>query len=370
LLTMDECCSVIEHGKKGNKKIWRDGIIIELFGLGASTRGISEILRISLGTTRNVIKKYNEFGFNHLLAKRNHNARREYSNTKTKRILEILHQKPALCGINRSNWNRKSIAQVYTQQYGEKIGISTVGRLINRAGYRIKKVKQVLTSPDPNYREKVELLLNTIQTLNQDEMFFFIDELGPLRIKKYGGRCYMKKDEIRKLPKVQTPKGSITLFAALSATSNQITWLYGRSKDTKAMIDLIEILSNQYHDKSKIYITWDAASWHRSNELENWIDNNNYHARNNTGPIIELVPLPTSSQFLNVIESIFSGMKRAVIHHSDYQNEVEMKSAISQHFLQRNYYFKENPKRVGKKIWENDFFLDYNNIKSGDYMEW
>jgi hypothetical protein len=63
-------------------------------------------------------------------------------------------------------------------------------------------------------------------------------------------------------------------------------------------------------------------------------------------------------------------MKRTVIHHSNYQSEEEMKLAISLHFEERNDYFKENPKRAGKKIWEIDFFKDYENIKSGNYKKW
>jgi len=35
-------------------------------------------------------------------------------------------------------------------------------------------------------------------------------------------------------------------------------------------------------------------------------------------PRIELAPLPSGAQFLNVIESVFSGMARAVVHNSDY----------------------------------------------------
>jgi len=108
-----------------------------------------------------------------------------------------------------------------------------------------------------------------------------------------------------------------------------------------------------------------------SNELLDWLDIFNTETRHiGGGPIIEFIPLPTSSQFLNVIESIFSGMKRAVIHHSDYQTEEEMKSAISLHFADRNSFFRDNPKRAGKKIWDINFFKDYNNIKSGDYREW
>ena len=217
----------------------------------------------------------------------------------------------------------------------------------------------------------MELVLNTLRSLQPDDMFFFIDELGPLRVKKYSGRCYTKKGKTVTIPQNPSPKGSITLYGALSATTNQVTWNFGKSKDTSEMIGLIEILFNQYYNKSKIYITWDTASWHRSNQLVEWLDVFNAQAQKiGEGPIIELVPLPSSSQFLNVIESVFSGMKRAVIHLSNYQSEEEMKLAISLYFQERNEYFQENPKRAGKKIWEIDFFKDYNNLKSGDYREW
>ena len=147
--------------------------------------------------------------------------------------------------------------------------------------------------------------------------------------------------------------------------------LYSQAKDTQAMIDLIEILFNQCHDAKKLYLTWDAASWHRSSALLEWLDVFNSETKTNqAGPSIILLPLPRSAQFLDVIEAVFSGLKRAVIHHSDYSNKSEMKLAISKHFCDRNTHFRMNPKRAGKKIWEIDFFEDFNNIKSGTYREW
>jgi len=50
--------------------------------------------------------------------------------------------------------------------------------------------------------------------------------------------------------------------------------------------------------------------------------------------------------------------------------EKEMKDAISTHFRERNDFFRENPKRAGNKIWEVDFFQNYDNILSGNYREW
>src|SRR5262249_26270980 len=141
-----------------------------------------------------------------------------------------------------------------------------------QAGLRWKKSRRVLTSPDPNYREKVELLLNTLRSLKTEEDLFFIDELGPLQVRRYGATCYTPKGKTPTHPQHQHAKGSITLYGALSAMTNQVSWFYGNSKDSSGIIDLAQILFNQYHDKARIYLTWDAASWHRSNELAEWAD--------------------------------------------------------------------------------------------------
>ena len=258
----------------------------------------------------------------------------------TRALIEILHHKPKVYGINRSNWTLGSLAVAYEKLYGQKPSKSTVGRMLNEAGLSWKKSRRVLTSPDPNYREKVELLLNTLQSMKVNEDLFFIDERGPLQVKRYGGRSYTPKKAMPTHPQNQHSKGSITLYGALSATTNQVTWFYGKSKDSAGIIDLTEMLFNRYHSKSKIYLTWDAASWHGSDELVQWVDNfNTWNRASGAGPVIEFVPLPSSAQFLDVIEAVFSGMKRAVIHNSDYQSEEEVKAAISTHFRERNEFF-------------------------------
>ena len=136
------------------------------------------------------------------------------------------------------------------------------------------------------------------------------------------------------------------------------------------MMDMIEVLYNQYHAKVKLYITWDAVVWHNSGLLLEALDQFNDETRAlSVGPIIELVPLPTSSQFLNVIEGVLTGMTRAVINNSDYPDAAQMKQAISRHFTERNEHFRDNPRRAGKKIWEVDFFHDFDALRAGNYKE-
>jgi transposase len=326
-------------------------------------------------SVQNWIRKYSWHGLEGIVDRRHgkrpsshRNIRR--SEIRQKRILEILHDRPSSFGINRSNWNLESLATAYESRHGERLAKSTVGRPVSKSGYRFRKAREVLTSPDPDYREKVNLLLNTLHNIKDDELLFFIDELGPLRVRKYGGRTYMK-EQAQEVARVQQHRGSITLAGALSATANQVSWFFSEAKDTSSMIDLIEILFNQHNNISRLYVTWDGASWHRSQDLFDWLDTfNSETERRQDGPTISLIPLPVSAQFLDVIEAVFSGMKKAVIHHSDYRSTQEMKSAISAHFKDRNDFFKKNPRRAGKKIWDVDFFSDHDNLRSGHYREW
>ena len=100
------------------------------------------------------------------------------------------------------------------------------------------------------------------------------------------------------------------------------------------------------------------------------MNDSKYRKKHNT-PLVGLAPLPSSAQFLNVIESVFSGMAKAVIHNSDYQSVDECKLAINRHFSERNQAFLENPKRAGKKIWGEEVvkavFKDSNNCKDPKY---
>lgn len=358
------------------KRQWEVAVSI-LESRSMSPEEISNKIERPVSQIREWILAFNYYGMEGLSqaitrkSRSDKDARSERLELRKKRLIEIIHHKPKYYDVNRSGWNLESLAKVYSEQFSEKVSSQSVSRYLRKAKFAIKKARRVLTSPDPDYREKVDNLLTILHSLGPDELLFFIDELGPLKVRKYGGRIYAKINEVPTYPQNQVGKGSVSLAGALSATTNQVTWKYIRSKDSESMISLVEILYNQYYSKKKLYVTWDCASWHSSDALVSWLELFNAETeRRGEGPTIEFIPLPTSSQFLDVIESVFSAMKKSVIHNSDYHSETEMKLSISQHFRERNQYFKENPKRVGKKIWEIDFFQDRDTIRSGTYREW
>ncbi len=64
-------------------------------------------------------------------------------------------------------------------------------------------------------------------------------------------------------------------------------------------------------------------------------------------------------------------MARAIIHNSDYGSVDEVKSAIDQHFKERNEYFQKHPKVAGRKIWGDELippqFNEANNCKDRSF---
>ena len=170
------------------------------------------------------------------------------------------------------------------------------------------------------------------------------------------------------MPQYEASKGSLILTAALELSENQVTHFYSEKKNTDEMLKLLDILVLKYADQTCIYFSWDAAAWHASKRFIQRVEEIS-SARYRAGhkiPFVKLAPLPSCAQFLNVIESVFSGMAKAIIHNSNYQ------SAVDRYFAERNKHFRDNPKRAGNKIWGKELvppvFNESNNCKDARYQ--
>lgn len=268
-------------------------------------------------------------------------------------LIKLVHQSPKLYHINRTSWRLSDLSHVYQQLYQEYICITAVKDNLKRAGYGFRRSRQTLTSPDPKFREKVDNIRNILGSLAEDEKFFSIDEYGHFSVKLKGGRSISKKGEVKMVPQLQKSKGFMVVTAAVELSTNQVTHFYSRKKDTEEMIKLVDLLIQRYPNQKTLYLSWDAAAWHNSKLLKaRLVELNDEHNRAiKRNPEISIAPLPSCSQFLNVIESVFSGLAKAVIHNSDYQSLEDCQSAIDTYFSERNEYFLNNPKKAGKTIW-------------------
>jgi transposase len=349
-------------------------VSIALLGL-SSGHAISELCR-KIGRSQRTVENwrltYQNAGINQLPPKRSRRLSKKMEQAikeKKERLIKIIHETPKAHGINRASWSLQALSDSYEKLYGERASPSSISEYFIAVGYKFKKAKKSLTSHDPTYREKLTKITSALSNLTPDEKFFSIDEFGPFSVKIRGGVALVPGDAIRTIPQRQRSKGSLICTAALELSLNQITHFYSKKKNSQEMIKLLRRLIIKYKGQKRIFLSWDSASWHASKSLYKIVDEINsdtFRDRHKTS-LVELMPLPSGAQFLNVIESVFSGMARAILHNSNYGSVRECKDAINMYFAERNQAFLRQSRRAGNKIWGKEqveaVFREGNNCK-------
>ena len=354
------------------KRHLRQRAIVVIFCLyGISSAMTAEIAGVYHRTVKKYARRFRLSGFVGLIPPRK--ATPKASDEEYRRaIFTILHAPPSEYGFNRTTWRRKDIHSVMAKK-GMLIGHNNIDTIIKNSGYRFLKARRVLTSNDPDYRKKVDRIKHILGNLKRTERFFSIDEFGPFAIKEQGGRRLVGPGERPTVPQFQHSKGCLIVTAALELSRNQITHFYSSGKNTQEMIRLLGVLLREYRDCTKLYLSWDAAGWHASKTFNKQLAavNQSSFRRKNRTPAVEAAPLPARAQFMNVIESVFSGLAVSIVHNSDYTSVGDAKVAIDRYFRDRNLFFQEHPKRAGKKIWGTErveaAFDESHNCKSARF---
>jgi transposase len=339
---------------------------------GIPKKEISRFLFITTETIRKYIQTYEVDGLDKLMSTKRKFLRKFEQQQYIDAVFETLHQPPKSFNINRITWVMDDLYKVLDRK-GLHLNRGYIRLIIKNAGYKFQKAKKVLTSNDPEYEEKIEKIKTILSNLWKNENFFSIDEYVPFAVKIQGGRALIPPGTLYTYPQWQKSKGSIIMTAALELSTNQIIHFYSKKKNTEEMIKMVNLIYGIYQEEEEyLYLSWDAASWHASKKFLIYVDKINSETdKNGLAKIIVLAPLPVNAQFLNVIESVFSGMARAIIHNSDYATKEKCKEAIDRYFLERNIKFAKNPKKAGKKIWRKErtpsTFKASNNCKDPQY---
>lgn len=375
-LSTEDIKALKDWRASNNKKRWERAVALLDLHKGRTMSSISQKIDRSPQTIKKWHRVFLTEGLARvaLISKKPLNQKRVAIIAKKKaRLVKIIHESPALHGVNRTTWTLETLSAAYRSVHGETVSRTSISQYFNELGYKFKKARKVLTSPDPEYRTKLKKITAILSRLGREEKFFSIDEFGPCAVKQRGGVALVPGDQIRTIPQRQRGKGSVICTAALELSTNQVTHFYSKRKNTAEMIKMLSTLVAKYRDQDRIFLSWDAASWHASKAFIQEVEAVNAQRAKTTssGPRVELAPLPSGAQFLNVIESVFSGMARAVIHNSNYSSVDECKRAIDRYFRDRNDTYAKNPKRAGKVIWGKErelaVFSETNNCKDPRY---
>ena len=125
-----------------------------MFAEGRRYSYICEALSVSKEAVRLWLRAYEAKGIGGLVDQPRSGKPRIKSKQIEEAVDEIIHRPPSEFGFDRSTWSLESITEYVLMSRGIQVGVQTVRDVLFQKGYRWRRAKHSVISPDPDYQAK------------------------------------------------------------------------------------------------------------------------------------------------------------------------------------------------------------------------
>ena len=187
-------------------------------------------------------------------------------------------------------------------------------------------IKRKVYTEDPHRKAILARISWAIRHLPPGAVVLFMDEKGPITVKRYGGFIWTTAQRVI-MHKNQKTRGKFYLFGAYELFSGRTRWrYYDRSRSDEFILFMQEI--RRWYPHQYILVVLDQDTTHPQTCVTS--------RRAMRHLKIHWLSLPTGSPDDNPLETIFSLLKRDVLAGSDAANVSELKRRLSWYLWRRN----------------------------------
>lgn len=211
----------------------------------------------------------------------------------------------------------KAIAKHIETCYGIKYTEGGLVITLHRLGFVYKKLKQVPAKADEEKQKAFVSLYNELKkNLKSAEKIYFTDGVHPQHNSK---PCYawIEKGTEKKI-KSNTGRQRININGVYSPHDQEIIFREDKSINAQSTIDLLTMIEEKHPELSTIYIIRDNAKYYSNKEVKKYLE---------TSKIV-MIPLPTYSPNLNLIERLWRLMKKKVMNGQYYEKYEDFRLAV------------------------------------------
>src|SRR5437588_2397444 len=220
-----QCSSLVRFTNASRARDRKKALAVLAYQKGIPAAFISEFLGLTLQTAKRYFKTFREHGVTTLFSRERAVIKKKDRPEYAEALFSTLHSPPSTHGINRTSWQVNDLHRVLAQN-GFPMSRQSIRAILKKSGYKWRKARRVLTSKDPEYRQKVERITSILQGIGPNERFFSLDEYGPFHITRKVGSRLVAPGEDNSVPQWQKSKGCLIVTAALELCSNQVTHFY------------------------------------------------------------------------------------------------------------------------------------------------
>ena len=288
--------------------------IILLAAAGTANLEIAAQLGCSQPTVRLWRSRFSADGIAGLEEAAGRGRRFTYTEKDVTRVVTTTLRRPP---AGSTHWSTRTLAA--------KLGIgrSTVQRIWRQHRLQPHRVKTFKYSNDPLLEEKVTdivgLYLNPpekalVLCMDEKTMIQALDRTRPLLPMKPGQVERRTHDYVR--------HGSTDLFAALDVASGEVTGRFYERHRALEFLDFLKLVARTY-PRQQLHLVLDNSSIHETDAVKRWLSRR---------PRIQLHFTPTSSSWMNQVETWFSLLSARAIRRGAFKSLRALREAI-QRFL-------------------------------------
>lgn len=318
-LTEDEKIELIsQHRSLKNKKIADRIKCILMLNKGMRPEQIAELLLISIKSINRYKEIYDKKGFNGLL----NFEYRAYTGKLTAKQEKELKEDIRDNLFITSKEIRKHVEQNYGIKYTEGGLVITLHRL----GFVYKKLKQVPANSDEDKQKAFVAMYDELkENLQPDEKIYFMDGVHPQHNSK---SCYAWVEKgTEKQIKSNTGRQRVNINGVYSPQDHEILFREDKTINAQSTIDLLTMIEEKHPELSTIYIIRDNAKYYLNKDVKKYLE---------TSKIV-MIPLPTYSPNLNLIERLWRLLKKKVMAGQYYEKFDDFRFMVRK-FLTKDVY--------------------------------
>ncbi len=264
---------------------------------GADNRDVAEKLGLSQPTVGKWRRRFVESRLAGLFDEPRVGRPRSITDEHVERIVDAtLHEKPKAS----THWSSRKLAEQL------ELSPSAVGRVWRAFGLRPDRTETFSLSKDPQFVEKVRDVVGLYMSPPDNALVLCVDEKSQIQaLDRMQPLLPLLPTHPERRTNTYARHGTTSLFAALDIATGRVigkTYRRHRSNEFRKFLDEIEAAVPPELD---VHLVLDNYATHKTPEVQRWLTRR---------PRFHVHFTPTSSSWLNLVESFFSIVDRRVTH--------------------------------------------------------
>jgi putative transposase len=288
---------------------------------------IASLLFSSEDTVARCIHEFNRSGLEGILPPERVGRPAKITEEYLKHLLELVESDPRDLGYPFSTWTAELLAVALQEQTGLTVSESSVRRTLHNQGYSVQRPVLCVSSPDPEYQQKVERLQELQRRAQAGEIDLYYEDEVDLALLPGVMRCWSKQGQQRK---IETPRQNKKQYGAglIHWVTGNLYWATSDHKNNALFRSVLAQVVEPAHAQPvrKKYIVVDNYRIHFAKPVQAFLDEHQDE--------IELVCLPTYSPKLNPVERFWKHLRRQVTHNHFFQTMERLMEAVLSFFQQ------------------------------------